>query len=301
MSRESFFGSLKENWDDTSLTAWYGLIGASASVGAPLIGIMNPPLAIISAAVPLFARWHQINEISRNNPNMTDNEIYAFKARAVVKALVNIGILAATYTVGMTVGQTACFVFLVAFCVSKLINLGNASPIQHIENWISGQHPDAYPENRQGVFSSLAANITETLRASFYGIVAAATLFPLPLIGLLTPVTAALLFMAPYTARVSQISQMQPDLNPDRPNNHQAKALVSTATDVLVGLGLFATATILQLDKVALLAVIAGWAAAKLTSGGENSPIHHTQRFFSSLGASTQAPEEHNIPVNGLN
>lgn len=307
MSRETFIGSTKENLSETGLTALYGIVGASVSVGAPLIGIMNIPVAILVATLPILSRWHEIDHISKRTnadgqPLLSDSDIWSLKAQAIVKALVNIAILAATCSVGMALGQTACFVFLVAFCVSKFLNLGDASPIQHTEDLLSGQRlDDGYLNKILELFSSLASNITETIRASFYGIVAAATLFPLPLIGLLTPVTAALLFMAPYTARVSQISQMQPDLNPDHPNNHQAKALVSTATDVLIGLGLFATATLLQLDKIALLAVIAGWASAKLTSGGQNSPIHHTQRFFSNLGTRAPATYEHDIEPNGLN
>ena len=298
-----FIGSARENFAETSLTALYGIIGASVSVGAPLIGIMNVPLAIMVATLPIISRWHEIDHISQKTdvngvPVLNNGDIWSLKAQAVVKAMVNISILAATYSVGMALGQTACFVFLVAFCVSKLLNLGDASPIQHAEDLISGQRlENGYLNKILDLFSSLTNNTTETLRASFYGIVAAATIFPLPLIGQLTAVTAAMLFIAPYSARVSQISQMQPDLDPNRPNNHQAKALVSTATDIFVGLGLFATATILQLDKLALLAVIAGWAAAKLTSGGENSPINHTQRFFSNLGT-TQPIAEDRDPVH---
>jgi hypothetical protein len=302
MSRETFIGSSKENFSETGLTALYGIVGASVSVGAPLIGIMNIPVAVMVATLPILSRWHEIDRISKmknddNTPRLSDRDILSLKAEAFVKALVNIGILAATYSVGMALGETACCVFLVAFCVSKFLNLGDASPIQHIEDLISGQGLENGVINKVlELFNSLANNITETLRASFYGIVAAATMFPLPFIGELTAVTATLLFVAPYSARVSQINLMKPDLAPDSPNNHQTKAFVSTATDVFVGLGLFATATILQLDKLALLAVIAGWATAKLTSGGENSPINHTQRFFSSLGASTPATEE-NLPV----
>ena len=296
MSRETFISSTAENFSETGLTALYGIVGASVSVGAPLIGIMNIPVAVMVATLPILSRWHEIDRISKmknddGQPRLSDREILSLRAEAFVKALVNIGILAATYSVGMALGETACCVFLVAFCVSKFLNLGDASPIQHAEDLISGQGLENGVINKVlELFNSLANNITETLRASFYGIVAAATIFPLPLIGQLTAVTAALLFLAPYSARVSQISRMQDDLNPDQPNNHQAKALVSTATDIFVGLGLFATATILQLDKLALLAVIAGWAAAKLTSGGENSPINHTQRFFSNLGSGSTHP-----------
>lgn|GEM_PF-6164858 len=59
---------------------------------------------------------------------------------------------------------------------------------------------------------------------------------------------------------------------------------------VLVGLGLFATASLLQLDKIAILAVLTGWASAKLTSGGENSPLNHMQGFFNRCAGGNEAP-----------
>ncbi len=276
MSRETLFSASRTNLTETGLTAWYGLIGASLSVGAPLIGTMSPPLALVSAAIPLFSRWNQISEISSEHQNIEQQRSHYY-ARAAVKAIVNISIFAATYSIGFAVGQTACFLFLVSFCVSKFINLGNASPIEHLEDLFSTNQKD-YPTNRQNIFSSLSANVTDTLRASFYGLVAIATQFPLPYVGQLTTTTATMFFTVPLTARISQINQI--DMDPAQTRSYRAKALVSSVMDILVGLGLFAAATLFQLDKIAIFCVLAGWAAAKLTSGGEKSPIHHIQSFF---------------------
>lgn len=288
MSRDSFFGAAKTNLADTGLTAWYGLIGASVSVGAPIIGTMNPALAGISLVIPLFARWNQTAEILGDNDEVRNG--WRYYSGAVIKALVNIAIFAATYAIGMAFGQTACFLFLVAFCASKFLNLGDASPIQHIEHFWSGKTA-VYPEDRTSLISSLGANFTDTMNAIYYGLVSTATQFPLPLIGQLTLPTAGLLFSTPFIARANQIRVMTPDLaDQDRAKYHRAKAMVSTAMNMLVGLGLFATASLLQLDKIAILAVLTGWASAKLTSGGENSPLNHMQGFFNRCAGGNEAP-----------
>ena len=68
-----------------------------------------------------------------------------------------------------------------------------------------------------------------------------------------------------------------------------------SAMNMLVGLGLFATASLLQLDKIAILAVLTGWASAKLTSGGKKSPLNHMQGFFNRCAGGNEDPR--GIPV----
>jgi hypothetical protein len=122
-------------------------------------------------------------------------------------------------------------------------------------------------------------------------LVSTATQFPLPLIGQLTIPTAALFVTTPLIVRGQQIAAMENDLTDrNRAGYHRAKALVETAMNMLVGLGLFATATLLQLDKIAILAVLVGWASAKLTSGGENSPLNHIQGFFNRCTGAGEPP-----------
>jgi hypothetical protein len=281
MSRNTLIETYKTNLSETGLTSWYGLIGASLSVGAPLIGTMNPAMAIISAAVPLLARWNQTSEISSEHHDV-GAERFHYYAQSAIKAIVNIGMLVATYSIGVQLGQAACFLFLISFCASKFINLGDASPIKHIEDFFSKKQK-VYPENRHNFFSSLSANASDTLKATFYGLIAIATQFPLPYIGQVTEVVASMLFVAPLTAKISQINTMKNDLEEHQVKQYRSKALVSTVMDILVGLGLFASATALQLDKIAILAVLTGWTTAKLTSGGENSPIHYVHNFFNKI------------------
>ncbi len=129
------------------------------------------------------------------------------------------------------------------------------------------------------------------MNAIYYSLVSTATQFPLPIIGQLTLPTAGLLFSTPFIARANKIRVMTPDLaDQDREKYHRAKAMVSTAMNMLVGLGLFATASLLQLDKIAILAVLTGWASAKLTSGGEKSPLNHLQGFFNRCAGGNEAP-----------
>lgn len=299
MSRETLFKTYKTNLSETGLTAWYGLIGASLSVGAPLIGTMNPAMAMISAAVPLFARWNQTSEISSEHPGVGDDSFHYY-AQSAIKAIVNIGMLAATYSIGVQLGQAACFLFLISFCASKFINLGDSSPIKHIEDFFSSKQKE-HPENRHNFFSSLSANASDTLKATFYGLIAIATQFPLPYIGQVTEVVASMLFVAPLTAKISQINTMKNDLAEPLVKQYRAKALVSTVMDILVGLGLFASATALQLDKIAILAVLTGWTTAKLTSGGEKSPIHHVHNFFNRItGADADSNRSNSMSEDGV-
>ena len=51
--------------------------------------------------------------------------------------------------------------------------------------------------------------------------------------------------------------------NPNDASYFRATVTISTTMDILMGLGLFTTAMILPLDKIAILVVLAGWAAAK--------------------------------------
>ena len=120
MSRNTIFKTCKTNFSETGLTAWYGLIGASLSVGAPLIGTMNPAMAMISAAVPLFARWNQTSEISSEHQGVNDDSFHYY-AQSAIKAIVNIGMLAATYSIGVQLGQAACFLFLLSFLLKTFL------------------------------------------------------------------------------------------------------------------------------------------------------------------------------------
>ena len=280
-SRENFIRATRTNISQTGLTFWYGAIGASVSVGCPIIGTMSPPLALVSALIPMLSRWGQTADIISNN-DLHEGRRWHYYAQATTKALVNLLLLAATYQVGMLLGQAACFLFLVSFCVSKLINLGNDSPIEHIEDMFSTAQKERAP-NRQSFIQSLGANVHETIRATYYGLIAAATQFPFPLIGQLTESTAVVLFISPLVGRITQTNAIAEEDGLDNPNNagyFRGKALVSTTMDILVGLGLFTAATLLQLDKLTLLVVLAGWASAKLTSGGANSPLMHIQNGF---------------------
>lgn len=278
------YGALKTNLGETLYSGLYGLIGTSLSVGAPLIGTINPPLAFVLAISPLVARYSQTTMIVQNIADEEERKRmnYYYKAQATIKAIVNLSMLAATYYIGFALGSTACFLFLISFLCSKLINHGDASPVEHLEDKFLPSGNKEYPLKRRTLLSSFSANFNETVRASYYGLVATATQFPLPFIGQLTHLTAAIFFLGPFVGRMTQIRQIETHnhIGEDAAKWHRAIAIVSTCTDILVGLGLFATAVIFQLDKIAVLMVLAGWASAKLTSGGENSPLHKVQTFF---------------------
>jgi hypothetical protein len=110
---------------------------------------MNPPLAILFAIVPLISRWNAIKKIVEEEN--IQGKYWHYCAGAAIKAIVNLAILAATYSIGMAFGPTACLLFLVSFCVSTFLNLGDASPIQHIEDFWSNSQDVVYPNNRTGV------------------------------------------------------------------------------------------------------------------------------------------------------
>ena len=298
MSRKTFFGAINTNFHETATNAGYGLIGASVSVGAPIIGTINPALAIVLAAAPLYFECKQTTKIiEESQANNLKGSSYV--ASAVIKAIINLAIMGATYSIGMTFGPTACFLFLVSFCASKFLNSGNTSPIEHMDNYWSSKEAK-YPKNRQSLVSSLNTNFSDTIIDIQYGVVSIATQFPLPFIGELTKTAAALLFVTPFIVRQRGINAMSSDLrDPQRAGFHRAKLGVSTVMHMLVGLGLFATATLLQLDKIAIFAVLIGWAAAKLTSGGENSPLNHIQGFFNScMGGGESGEQEENAEIN---
>jgi len=294
MSRSTFVKAVSANAKELGFTAWYGLIGQSVTVGAPLIGKMNPWLAACCMALPVASRFLQTKAIAEENAEVQKNQ-WSFNGKTAAKAMVNMTMFVITFSIGLTYDAEAAQCVLAAWCLSKWMNLGDGSPIEHLERLfaISGSRdtvPRAFPSDRQGFFGSLSSNVSSTSKALFYGVVAmASTVGGIPGLGapdLVThaagklPLLAAVaLTLAPLVARLNQISVMGPALkSPEQVTYFRAKALVGTLLDVGMGGIIFALATLSGVDLHITASVLAGWAGAKLSSGGANSPLEHMEQ-----------------------
>jgi hypothetical protein len=284
LARAGLWASLKTNTKEIGLTAWYGSLGVAYTVGAPLIGNINGFLATISAGIPLFARWNQTTDMAETNEHIANNK-WNYYGKAAAKALVNVVMLAVTAAVATTYGSVAASWLLGSWCVSKMINLGDGSPIEHFENYFSN-NDKSHPSNRTSLLTSLGANIANTSKGLFYGSIAMAATVGLPVFGSISLPVAGLIFALPFIIRTDQINIMSESITEQQQKYYRANALVSTIVDAAIGFVIYSAATLSGFNPQITGGVLAGWIGAKLSSGGENSPLEHlTKKTAVLLGA----------------
>ena len=295
-SRDSIWNSLKTNMIEIGLTSWYGLLGISMTTGAPVIGKINPAMSLACAALPVLSRWVQTEEIAEENKSVSQNK-WSFRGRAAAKVLINGSMTAITAYAAHKYGMEPSLYLLGAWTVSKLVTLGNGSPIEHIECFFSLNRKQYYSSNRSSLLMSIGTNISSTMKATFYGMVALAATTSLPYFGKITIPTAVLLTFIPLVVRVNQIRIMSPVISRQSQKYYNGKALVDTLIDF--GMGGIIYYSSLMGDINITTAVLAGWIGAKLTSSGENSPLEYLTDFGSYLfGAGQGSPPPYHAEQN---
>jgi hypothetical protein len=258
--------------------------------------MMNPWLATACAALPLFSRWNQIGDVAAEH-EAVKRDSWSYNAKAGAKALVNGVMLAITAYTALTYGSVAASWLLGSWCVSKLINLGDASPIEHFEDFFSRNHK-AHPGNRQGLLSSLGANLASTCKATFYGLVAMSASVGLPIFGTISFPIACSLIAIPLISRVDQINKMSEVVDEDQKKYYRAQALVNTIIDGTMGAVIYTAATMSAFNPIITGGILAGWIGAKLSSGGECSPLDHlTEKTAHLFGANIEALHVARPPV----
>lgn len=275
-SRGNILGAIKTNFIETGLTGWYGLLGIAMTTGAPIIGHINPAMAIACAGLPVLSRWVQTEEIAEENKSVKDNK-WSYRGRSAAKVLINGGMTAITAYVASAYGVTPAMWLLGAWCISKIITLGDGSPIEHMECFFSLSQRRRYSASRSDLLLSLGNNVSATSKATFYGVVALAATTSIPYFGHITVPTATLLTVVPLVVRLNQIRIMTRVINQQYQKYYNAKALVDTLIDMAMG-GIIYYAS-LSGDVHITAAVLAGWIAAKLTSGGDYSPLDYLSNF----------------------
>jgi hypothetical protein len=287
-SRHNILSALKSNLIEIGLTGWYGLLGTAMTTGAPIIGKINPAMSIACAVLPVLSRCVQTEEIAEENKTVNENK-WSYRGRAAAKVIINSVMTLITAYTAHTYGVNPSMYLLSAWCLSKLITLGDGSPTEHFECSFSLSRRRQYSPQRSGLFMSLGNNLSATSKATFYGMVALATTATIPYFGQITIPTAGLLTVVPLIVRINQIRIMAPVIGSRNQKYYNAKALVDTLVDM--GMGAIIYYASLVGDVHITTSVLAGWIGAKITSSGDNSPLDHLSGFGSYLlGAGEAAP-----------